>query len=154
VAVTDPEFGTITVTREGTGSVAHTPSQLAQVHDFSTLIQAQGVSALFATEWSLDFDAATGASIVAGQPLPDGTYTPSGTTVIEQEGSRYTFTVSAPTPLAYSAACADDPFTYDNPFTAGVLRVDAVGGEGTGYVEVVFSDCLEPTVTYHATNAL
>ena len=152
VAIADPEFGTITVTRDGLGSVAHTASQLAQVYDFSTQVRAQDASARFATEWDLDFDAAPGSSIVAGAPLPDGTYTPSGTTVIEQMRDRYTFTVSAPTPLTYSAACAEDPFMYDNPFTAGVLRVDAVGAEGTGYVEAVFSECMEPTITYHATN--
>jgi hypothetical protein len=153
VAVTDPEFGTITVTRDGTGSVDHTASRLAQVYDFSTLVRAQGVSARVATEWELDFDAAPGSSIVAGEPLPDGTYAPSGTTVIEQMRDRYTFVVSAPTPLAYSATCAADPFMYDNPFTAGVLRVDAAGAEGDGYVEVVYSECLEPTITYRATSA-
>ncbi len=153
VAIADPEFGTITVTRDGTGSVDHTSSQLLQVYDFSTQIRSQDASARFATEWDLDFDAAPGSSIIAGAPLPDGTYTPSGTTVIEQMRDRYTFTVSAPTALAYSAACAEDPFTYDNPFTAGVLRVDAVGGEGMGYVEAVFSECMEPTITYHATSA-
>ena len=154
VAVTDPEFGTITVTRDGTGSVDHTAAHLDQAYDFATLVRAQGASARFATEWDLDFDAAPGASIVAGEPLPDGTYTPSGTTIIEQMRDRYTFTVSAPTPLAYSATCAADPFMYDNPFTAGVLRVDAAGGETDGYVEIVFSECLEPTITYRAADLL
>lgn len=154
VAITDPEFGTIAVRRDGTSSVAHSASQLAQVYDFATLVQAPDLSARFATEWDLDFDAAPGASIVAGAPLPDGTYTPSGTTVIEQMGDRYTFTVSAPVPLAYSAACAEDPFTYDSPFASGVLRVEAVGAEGQGYVEAVYSDCMEPTITYHATNGI
>lgn len=153
VAMDDVEFGTITVTRDGDGSVDHTPTQLSQVHDFSTLVQAEGVSARFATEWDLDFDAASGTSIVAGEPLPDGTYTPSGTTVIEQAGARYTFTVSAPTPLSYSAACAADPLTYDNPFSAGVLFVEAAGTDGAGWVEVVFGECMEPTVTYYGTNA-
>lgn len=152
VAMTDPEFGTITVTRDGLGSVDHAAARLAQAHDFETLVRAQGITARFATAWDLVFDAAAGTSIVAGEPLPDGTYTPSGTTIIEQMRDRYTFTVSAPTPLAYSAACAADPFVYDNPFDAGVLRVDAVGAEGAGYVEVVFSGCTEPVVTYHATS--
>jgi hypothetical protein len=154
VAVTDPEFGTITVTRDGTGSVDHAASHLDQLYDFSTLVRAQGVSASFATEWDLDFDAAPGSSIVAGEPLPDGTYTPSGTTIIEQMRDRYTFIVSAPTPLAYSATCAADPFMYDNPFSAGILRVDAAGAEGEGYVEIVFADCLEPTITYRAADVL
>ena len=153
VGINDPENGTINVTRNGTGSVEHSASLLSQVHDFSTTVQAPGVFARFATEWDLDFEAAQGASIVAGAPLPDGTYTPSGKTVIEQMRDRYTFTVSAPVALAYSAACAADQFTYYNPFTSGTLRVDAVGNEGSGYVEVVFSGCMEPTVTYHATNA-
>ena len=153
VAMTHVEFGSIEVTRDGTGSVAHTASQLGQVYDFSTLIRAEDASMRFATEWDLDFDAAPGSSIVTGEPLPDGTYTPSGTTIIEQMRDRYAFTVSAPTPLTYSAACAADPFTYANPFAAGVLRVDAVGGEGAGYVEAVFSGCMEPTITYHGTNA-
>ena len=153
VAITNPEFGTMTVTRDGTGSVAHTASSLTQVHDFSTSVRAQGVTARFATEWDLDFDATSG-SIVAGEPLPDGTYTPSGTTVVEQDRARYTFTVSAPTPLSYSAACANDPVTYDNPFTAGVLRVAAAGSEGTGYVELVFSDCMEPTAMYYGPETL
>jgi hypothetical protein len=153
VAMHDVEFGTITVTRGGEGSVAHTATQLSQVHDFSTLVQAEGMSARFATEWDLDFDAAPGATIVAGEPLPDGTYTPSGTTVIEQAGARYTFTVSAPTPLSYNAACAADPLTYDNPFSAGILFVEAAGTNGAGWVEVVFADCMEPTVTYYGSNA-
>lgn len=153
VAITDPEVGSVSVTRNGNGSVAHTAASLTQVHDFSTRVESQGISALFSTEWDLDFDAASGSSIVAGEPLPDGTYAPSGKTVIEQEGARYTFTVSAPEALQYSAACAADEFTYDNPFTSGVLFVEAAGSEGAGWVEVVFSDCLEPTITYYGTNA-
>ena len=152
VSLTDADQRTFTVTRNGTGSVGQSSSVLSQAHDFVTSIAAMGMTAQLTTNWNTTFTAAEGTSITAGQPLPDGTFAPGGTTEWRQGPNHFSFTLSAPTPLTYSAACASAG-TYDNPFTGGVLRVDVTGSEGSGYVEIVYSDCQVPAITYFGTNA-
>jgi hypothetical protein len=152
VQITDVDHNTFSVTRNGTGSVTATTDQLTQAHNFVTTVAALGISARLTTNWSSTFTAAQGSTITQGQPLPDGTFTPGGTTEWVQGHNHFTFTLSTTTPLAYSAACAADAAS-DNPFSSGALRADLSSTRGSGYVEIVFSGCAAPTITYHPTSA-
>lgn len=145
----DAQNGDFTVTQNGSGSVTHAGSSLTQVHNFATAISGLGITSSVTANWTNDFDAESGSAVVAGSPLPNGTFTPSGTTVWRQGPNQFTFALSAPTPLSYSAACAADPVTYPNPFSAGTLRVNVTGSEGSAYVDIVYADCLDPEITYH-----
>jgi hypothetical protein len=101
-------------------------------------------------QWGADFDA--DATIVEGDPLPDGDLSLHGRSYAyeEPEGRNLSFTISTPTALAYSAACAasdDNP-----PFTAGVLLGKLNGSSNQASFEVTFTGCGTYTVAVDNAN--
>jgi len=154
ILLTDPDEGSLTFSRNGTGSVDHTAQELLQEQTFTTTVAAFGQSASFTTDWTALFRAATGSAIVVNGPLPDGTFAPSGSMSLTQGGERFAFTVETAETLVYSADCAEDLFG-DNPFTDGTLRANITGAQGNAHVLIEFGAngaCLEPRITYHGSN--
>lgn len=104
----------------------------------------------YGEEWGADFDA--DATIVAGDPLPDGDLTLNGHSYAyeEPDGRNLSFSIATPTALAYSAACAasdDNP-----PFTAGVLLGKLNGSNSQASFEVTFTGCGSYTVAVDNAN--
>jgi hypothetical protein len=149
VSIIDPEFGTITAGRDGTMGVAVTPNLLTLTQTMQLSVTAPETPATSVTSLiSATFAPAQGTSLVAGQPLPSGTYTPSSTVTINQAGQNVVFTLSAPTPLQYDAGCAagDDL----SAFAAGEVRATISGPHGNGYVRMRWIECGLPEVVFVA----
>ena len=98
--------------------------------------------------WSGNFDPA--GTIALGSPLPDGALTFSGNDyVTDNTASNWSFALSTPTALAYSAACASTP-----PFTAGVIKGLLNNNSNQASFTVTFTGCgVAPTVATNGTFA-
>ena len=83
----------------------------------------------------LQFTPAAGASLERGKPLPDGTFTESGTLTWSRAGRSRTFTVSTVAPLVWDASC-----TTERKIASGEIHLTLASG---GYVRVVWSACGE-----------
>jgi hypothetical protein len=145
------EEGTFSVTQNGSVSVTVDASQLTLTQSFVSAVSASGVpgGASITNTLSATFTPAAGSALVVGQPLPDGVFIPSSSITISQAGQGGVFTLSAPTPLQYSAECAASAIS---PFTAGELRATISTTEGNGYVRIRYTDCGEPDVLFIAAN--
>lgn len=89
----------------------------------------------------LTFTPAAGASLTPGEPLPDGTFTKSGTFTWSRNGRTRTFVVTTVVPLEWDASC-----TTDRKIVAG--ETHATLGDGS-YISTVWTGCGEdPTRTF------
>lgn len=86
----------------------------------------------------LSFTPATGQSLVFGQPLPDGTFTRTGTFTWARGGVSRTFTVTTVTPLVWDSSC-----TTDRKIAAGEIHATLADGS---YIRTVWTGCgVDPT---------
>lgn len=89
----------------------------------------------------LTFTPAAGESLTPGEPLPDGTFTKSGTFTWSRNGRSRTFVVTTVAPLEWDASCATD-----RKIVAG--EIHATLGDGS-YISTVWTACGEdPTRTF------
>lgn len=150
VSISDPEFGTINAGRDGTMGVAVSPTLLTLSQNLTLNISGDDIPATGVTTL-INATFAPATALVAGQPLPNGVFTPSSTVSVSQLGQNVTFTLSAPTPLQYNATCAAEGEA--SVFTAGEARGTIQGPHGNGYVRVVWTDCQLPEVLWVATTS-
>lgn len=83
----------------------------------------------------LTFTAAAGESLEFGQPLPDGTFTKTGSFTWSRNGRSRTFVVTTVEPLAWDASCETD-----RKIVAG--EIHATLGDGS-FVRTVWTGCGE-----------
>ena len=148
VSITGPEGG-FSFGRDGTQSVAVTSNLLTLTQNMILDVTATGAPSTSITSLiSATFAPEQGASLVPGQPLPSGVYTPSSTITINQAGQNVVFSLSTPTPLQYDAGCAAgvDP----SAFVAGEVRASISGPHGNGYVRLRWVECGLPQVVFVA----
>ncbi|HUQ15835.1 MAG TPA: hypothetical protein VM094_07250 [Gemmatimonadales bacterium] len=89
----------------------------------------------------LTFTPADGESLTPGEPLPDGTFTKSGTFTWSRNGQTRTFVVTTVAPLEWDASC-----TTDRKIVAG--ETHATLGDGS-YISTTWTGCGEdPTRTF------
>jgi hypothetical protein len=89
----------------------------------------------------LAFTPAAGQSVAAGEPLPDGTFTKSGTFSWSRGGRTRTFVVTTPAALEWDASCPTD-----RKIVAGETRATLSDGS---YIRTVWTGCgEEPTRTF------
>ena len=138
------------VMRDGSATISATQTGLSESSNWTESAQITGYPSISAAlNWTGTFVAAQGQSIVAGQPLPDGAFSPSGT-VNYREGNRTaSFSVATITPLQYSASCAAgvENGTSLTPFTGGTIQVSVSSQQGAGTVNVTYSNCDAATVS-------
>jgi hypothetical protein len=138
------------VIRDGSSSVSLSGSGLSQTSNWTESVQITGYPSISANlNWAATFVAAQGSSIVAGQPLPDGAFSPSGS-VDYREGNRTaSFALTTITPLQYSASCAAgvESGTSLTPFSSGTVRVSVSSQQGAGSVDVTYTNCDAATVS-------
>ena len=97
----------------------------------------------YGEEWGAGFDPV--GSIIYGDPLPNGELSLHGRSFFyETDGVNVSFTISTPTVLAYSAACAAVP--TNPPFTGGVLLGKLNNNSSQASFEVTFTSCGNYTV--------
>lgn len=138
------------VVRDGSATVTASPDALSQLSDWTESLQMTGIPTISAhINWAGTFTVAQGQSIVAGQPLPDGAFSPNGT-VDYREGNRTaSFSVETITPLQYSASCAAgvESGSALTPFSSGTVRVTVSSQQGAGSVDVTYTNCESATVS-------
>jgi hypothetical protein len=89
----------------------------------------------------LSFTPADGETLEVGEPLPDGTFTKSGTFTWSRHGRSRTFTVTTTAPLEWDASC-----TTDRKIVAGEIRAALPNGS---YIRTVWTGCgEEPTRSF------
>lgn len=131
--------GTRSVLPSGAGFTA--ASNLTITRTFNT-----GTPATVQKIWASSFTPIAGASLVAGQPLPSGTFSISGSISWTRGDESFAMTVTTPTPLSYLASCASA-----QRFTAGELRADGRFDGRDGYLRIRWTACgTEPTVEFVA----
>jgi hypothetical protein len=105
-----------------------------------------GEQATVEKAWNVSYTPAAGASLTAGQPLPSGTLSATGTVNWTRGTEELSLAVSTPTPLSYSASC-----NSAQRVTAGEMRAQGVFNGRTGYLRVRWTACgVEPSVTFIA----
>ena len=89
----------------------------------------------------LSFTPAAGESLAFGQPLPNGTFTKSGTFTWSRGTTSRTFTVTTVAPLVWDASC-----TTDRKIASG--EIHATLGDGS-YIRTVWTACgVDPTRSF------
>ena len=89
----------------------------------------------------LSFTPAEGESLAFGQPLPDGTFTRSGTFTWSRGQVSRAFTVTTVVPLVWDASC-----TTDRKISAGETHATLADGS---YIRTVWTACgVDPTRTF------
>ena len=81
----------------------------------------------------LSFTPAAGESLAFGAPLPDGTFTKSGTFTWSRGSISRTFTVTTVEPLVWDASC-----TTDRKIASGEIHATLADG---GYIRTVWTGC-------------
>jgi hypothetical protein len=136
------------INRDGTVQVSATTLGLSQSQNVTVILSATGQPTLTVhSNWSATF--VPSAAIVSGEPLPSGVLTPSSTISTSRGGKDFTFTLTAPAPLQYSAACAASELS-GSPFSAGELRATLTGPSGNGYLRIRWENCDQPQVIFVA----
>ena len=136
--------GSGSIYRNGTLGVAASSTGLSQNVDWTEGAEFGGMPTIVADiSWTASFAAAQGQSIVAGNPLPDGSYQVNGTLAYKEGRRTAGFSITTLEALQYSAACAAGVAagTAMTPFTAGKVRVAVTSQQGRGYAEVTYAAC-------------
>lgn len=133
---------TYTATRNGTRTLtgnaagASLSNQITVVRSVPDLPEATVVHNLL-----LVFTPAAGESLQFGQPLPNGTFTKSGTFTWSRGAVSRTFTVTTVAPLVWDASC-----TTDRKIASGEIHATLANG---GYISTVWTACgVNPTVSF------
>lgn len=140
------------VRRDGLTAVSASATGLTQTVSWLEAAQIQGLPTIGADiDWSASF-AATGGSITAGMPLPDGVYLVNGNFEYRQGGRSAAFTITTVEELIYSAECAFGVAdgTYASPFADGKVRVMGRNDGDRGFAEVTYSACEIASVVFVA----
>lgn len=138
----------------GTHGVLGTPTTVTLAENITTRVDAEGngqtLQGSLANNWSIQFDAGQGQTIVMDDVLPDGDLSIQGNFVYDVNGRRFAMTVRTQTPLTYDSSCAGQV----HPFTGGELRAHLGGPNGQVYVQVTYTACgVEPTVVLVGRNS-
>jgi hypothetical protein len=128
--------GVYTAVRNGTRVLTGNASGLSLSNTITVVrtypVRAQGT---VSHNLLLQFTPAPGALLQRGAPLPDGTFTETGTLTWSRGGRSRTFTVSTVAPLVWDASCSTE-----RKIASGEIRLTLAGG---GYVRLVWSGCGE-----------
>ena len=153
--VFDGADGRFTMTQNGQTSVNVSATGLSQTQDWTQSASAAGYGSFgMVVDWAATFAVAQGASIVPGEPLPNGTFSPNGTFRYNEGRRVAVLNVTTVTPLQYSAECAAmyELGEADSPFTAGEVRVAFSGDQGAGYVRITYAECSWADVVFIGVN--
>lgn len=146
-----PHYGTGYMQRDGQASVFESATGLSQTMSWLDLLKVAGLpDRAWGFELAATFAPAEGATITLGQPIPDGTYAPSGSFEYREGHRSAHFTITTVEPLQYSVECAAQFVAngYGTPFMSGHLRVFVTNDANRGYVQLSYFDCSGPAATY------
>lgn len=134
---------TFTATRNGTRALSGNAAGVSLSNNI-TLVRSAPTRATDATishNLLLSFTPAAGEALALGQPLPNGTFTKSGTFTWSRGNVTRTFTVTTVDPLVWDASCPTD-----RKIVSGEIHATLAEG---GYIRTVWTGCgEEPTRTF------
>lgn len=136
-----------TAVRNGTRAATGGSTQITLTHSLTVTRTTTGnPTATITNASNLGFTAASGSSIVQGQPLPSGTISASGSYGWVRGSENFNFQFSTPTQLTYDTGCSSDL-----KITAGVLKATLVGTGTNGFIRITFNGCgLSPSIIFLA----
>jgi hypothetical protein len=133
---------TYTALRNGTRTLTGNAQGAALSNQITVVRTAPGrLDATVTHNLLLAFTPAAGQSLAFRQPLPDGTFTRTGTFTWTRGGVSRTFTVTTVTPLVWDASCSTD-----RKIAAGEVHATLSDG---GYIKTVWTGCgVDPTRSF------
>jgi hypothetical protein len=134
-----------TVSRTGTRSVSVSGAGLTFASDMSiTRTFNVGAPALVEKVWTVSYTPAAGSALVAGQPLPSGTFSATGSVDWTRGAELFALDVTTTTPLSYDASC-----NAAQRIVAGELRAHGTFNGRDGYLRMRWTACgVEPSVVF------
>jgi hypothetical protein len=133
---------TFTATRNGTRALSSNPAGVSLSNTITVVRSAPNrADATISHNLLLSFTPASGEGLALGQPLPNGTFTKSGTFTWSRGSITRTFAVTTVVPLVWDASC-----TTDRKIVAGEIHATLADG---GYIKTVWTGCgEEPTRSF------
>lgn len=133
---------TFTATRNGTRALSGNAAGVSLSNNITLVRSAPNrADATISHNLLLSFTPAAGEVLALGQPLPNGTFTQSGTFTWSRGNLTRTFTVTTVDPLAWDASC-----TTDRKIVSGEIHATLADG---GYITTVWAGCgQEPTRSF------
>ncbi len=142
-AFTNPDATrTYTAVRNGTRTLTGTAASATLSNSITVVRSAPGrADATVVHNLQLSFTPDAGQSLAFGAPLPDGTFTKTGTFTWSRGMVSRTFTVTTVDPLVWDASC-----TTDRKIASGEIHATLADG---GYIRTVWTGCgADPTRSY------
>ena len=133
---------TFTATRNGTRALSSNSAGISLTNSITVVRSAPNrADATISHNLLLSFTPASGEGLGLGQPLPNGTFTQSGTFTWSRGSLTRTFTVTTVDPLVWDPSC-----TTDRKIVAGEIHATLADG---GYIKTVWTGCgEEPTRSF------
>lgn len=133
---------TYTAVRNGTRTLTGNASGATLSNAITVVRSAPGrAEATVVHNLLLTFTPTAGESLAFGAPLPDGTFTKSGTFTWSRGSTSLTFTVTTVEPLVWDASC-----TTERKIASGEIHATLADG---GYIRTVWTACGEdPSRSY------
>ena len=133
---------TYTAVRNGTRTLTGNAQGASLSNTVTVVRSAPGrANATIVHNLLLSFTPAAGESLAFGQPLPDGTFTRTGTFTWSRGGRSRAFAVTTVAPLVWDASC-----TTDRKIASGETHATLENGS---YVRTVWTGCgVDPTRTF------
>lgn len=133
---------TYTAVRNGTRTLTGNASGATLSNAITVVRSAPGrADATVVHNLLLTFTPTAGESLAFGAPLPDGTFTKSGTFTWSRGSTSLTFTVTTVEPLVWDASC-----TTERKIASGEIHATLADG---GYIRTVWTACGEdPSRSY------
>jgi hypothetical protein len=131
-----------TATRNGTRTLTGDASGVSLTNNVTVVRSVPNrLDATVVHDLTLSFTPATGQTLAMGQPLPDGTFSKSGTLTWSRGQLSRSFTVTTVTPLVWDVSC-----TTDRKITSGEIHWTLPDG---GYIRTVWTGCgIDPTRSF------
>jgi hypothetical protein len=133
---------TFTATRNGTRALSGDAAGVSLSNNITLVRSAPNrADATISNNFVLSFTPTAGEVLALGQPLPNGTFTESGTFTWSRGSLTRTFTVTTVNALVWDASC-----TTDRKIVAGEIHATLADG---GYIKTVWTGCgEEPTRSF------
>jgi len=139
---------TYSETRTGTRSITASSSAASVANDMTVVFAGAAHNGTLVNQLAAAFTPASGMSLAAGEPLPSGNFSLSGSTQwTGSDGNDGTFSVTTATPLVYDSTCKD---TEPSVFDSGELHVHLTTDNGKAYAKIAWQNCGAPSVSFVA----
>jgi phage-related protein len=136
---------TYSETRNGTRNITANSNGASATNNITVDYVGAFQDGTLVDQMAATFTPVSGATLVAGEPLPSGTLNVNGAVQWSGTNSGGSYTVTTVTPLAYDATCKD---TEPSPFDSGEIQLRLMSQSGDAYAQVTWTNCGKPAVVF------